>query len=650
MRLVPSVIQRASIILVVLAACSSGSTPPTSSPPEAVASVAVTATVTSAEEGETAQLSAVPRNANGIALSGRSVAWASNALTVATVSGTGLVSALAEGEATISATSEGRSGSVPFSVRRAHVATVTVAATQGSLTVGETTQLSATMRDARGRILNGRAVTWSTSAPNVASVSASGLVTAAAVGTATITATSEGQTGSVAIAVTTPPPVPVASVAVSAPRTSLTVGETTQLTATTRDAGGAVLTGRAITWSTSASNVVTVSAAGLVTAVAAGTATITATSEGRSGSVAISVTTPPPAPVATVAVTAPRTSLTVGETTQLTATTRDAAGAVLTGRVVTWSTSASSIASVSSSGLVTAVATGTATITATSEGRTGSVGITVTAATPTPSVGCANPGAGWLWCDDFEVDRTRAGYFEYDAANGSFLRESGSGRNSGYGMHSHFAPGQINGGSLKIAIGRTPDPYFRPVDAGTANYREIYWRVYMNNAPTWRGGFGYKMSRATVLNGSDWSQAAFAHVWGANNTTDNRLFLDPASGTDAAGNVVTHGYNDFPNMRWLGSAASLTPITDIAHIGRWYCVEAHARLNDPGQSNGAFELRIDGVLEAQRTGMNWVGAYNNYGWNAILLENYWNAPGATQANDRYFDDFVVSTQPIGCSP
>jgi hypothetical protein len=71
------------------------------------------------------------------------------------------------------------------------------------------------------------------------------------------------------------------------------------------------------------------------------------------------------------------------------------------------------------------------------------------------------------------------------------------------------------------------------------------------------------------------------------------------------------------------------------------------RLNDPGQSNGIFEMWIDGKLEAQRTGLNWVGSYQEYGINAIMLENYWNA-GSPVTQERYLDNLVVSTQPIGC--
>jgi hypothetical protein len=154
-----------------------------------------------------------------------------------------------------------------------------------------------------------------------------------------------------------------------------------QLAATTKDSAGNVLTGRVVTWASSASGVATVSASGLVTGVAAGTATLTATSEGKSGTATVTVTV---VPVASVAVTPSSASVQAGQTVQLTATPKDANGNALTGRTVAWATSNAAVATVSASGLVTGVVAGTATITATSEGKSGSAAITVSVAPPPP--------------------------------------------------------------------------------------------------------------------------------------------------------------------------------------------------------------------------------------------------------------------------
>ncbi len=94
------------------------------------------------------------------------------------------------------------------------------------------------------------------------------------------------------VTVAVPAPAPVASVTVSPSTASLMVGGTQQFTATLRDASGNVLTGRVITWATSAAAVATVNGSGLVSGVAAGTATITATSEGSRDSAAVVVATP----------------------------------------------------------------------------------------------------------------------------------------------------------------------------------------------------------------------------------------------------------------------------------------------------------------------------------------------------------------------
>src|SRR5438876_146252 len=174
------------------------------------------------------------------------------------------------------------------------------------------------------------------------------------------------------------PDTTVASVTISPATGSIRVAQTLQLTATPKDLAGGTLTGRTMTWTSGNTSVATISGSGLVAGVTAGSATITATSEGKSSTAALTVTTVPVASVASVAVAPATASLTVGQTMQLTATPKDSAGGTLTGRTVMWSSSNPSVATVSGSGLVTSVVVGTATITATSEGKAGSATVTVT--------------------------------------------------------------------------------------------------------------------------------------------------------------------------------------------------------------------------------------------------------------------------------
>src|SRR2546429_282718 len=222
------------------------------------------------------QLTATPKDANGNPLPGRAVSWTSSNTSVATVDGSGLVTGVTIGSATITATSEGQSGTASITVSNVPVASVSVSPATAAIQVGQTVQLVATPKDANGNPLSGRTVTWASSNTSVATVSASGLVTGNVGGTSTITVVH----------------VPVASVSVAPASASVQAGSAIQLTATPKDANGNPLSGRTVSWSSSNTSVATVSSSGLVTGVTVGSATITATSEGQSGTSAITVTTP----------------------------------------------------------------------------------------------------------------------------------------------------------------------------------------------------------------------------------------------------------------------------------------------------------------------------------------------------------------------
>src|SRR5881628_2050984 len=197
------------------------------------------------------------------------------------------------------------------------------------------------------------AVSWGATGGSIDSSSAGkrhyGHYTSASCGTFTVTATSHPGNVSQAVSVTvTGCPLPVAAVTVTPPTATIGV-ETAQYLAITRDAFGNPLGGRTVTWSSSNPAVATVNGAGQATGVAVGAATLTATSEGKSGTAAITVTT---VPVASVTVSPATASVPAGQGVQLTATLKDANGNTLTGRTVTWSSDNTAVATVSGSGLV----------------------------------------------------------------------------------------------------------------------------------------------------------------------------------------------------------------------------------------------------------------------------------------------------------
>ena len=299
------------------------------------------------------------------------VTWTSETPAIVSVSADGEVAGLAPGVGTVRATAEGVTATAAVIVTPVPVARVTVTPAAPSLLVGATQQLTATPTDAAGTPLTGREVSWSSRDPGVAVVSSTGQVTGIAPGTATIVATIEGQSATATVTVR---PVPVAAVRLTPDNATIGVGGTVRLGAVVTDAAGNALTGRTVTFTSSAPGVARVAADGTVTGVAAGTATITATSEGVSGTATVRVTA---STVASVVVAPDTATLTVGQTRTFTATPRASDGSVVAGRTVTWSSGGPSVVTVSSTGVATAVGVGTAQVLAQVDGITGTATVTV---------------------------------------------------------------------------------------------------------------------------------------------------------------------------------------------------------------------------------------------------------------------------------
>jgi hypothetical protein len=120
----------------------------------------------------------------------------------------GLVTAAATVVAYVVATSEGKSDPSTITATTVPVATVTVTPASASVESGKTVQLTATLRDASGGTLTGRAITWTSLNPSVATVAGSGLVTGVTAGSANVFALSEGMSDTAAITVVAAPPPP----------------------------------------------------------------------------------------------------------------------------------------------------------------------------------------------------------------------------------------------------------------------------------------------------------------------------------------------------------------------------------------------------------------------------------------------------------
>jgi uncharacterized protein YjdB len=358
----------ASVIAAGVIACNGDELAPSG---VAVATVEVAPPTATVVLGATVTLTASVLDAAGNVLTGRKVVWVTADSNFATVSPNGVVTGRYVGTVPIAASVEGKAAIAQVQVVPVPVVSVRISPSSRDLTVGETAQFTADPLDTRGAVLTGRPVAWSSSRPNVASVSASGVVTALSTGSAIITATIEGKSSVAAVTVSA---APVVSVAVSPSSATLVVGQTVDLEAEPRDAAGRPLSGRDVTWSSNRPEVATVTSTGIVAAVSAGSATITASSEGRSGTATIVVEAPS---VNRVEVTPATTTLDVGGSFRLTATVYDSRGNVIPGTHVTWASSDTRIATVDNTGRVAGVREGSVIITATSGSKAGTATVSV---------------------------------------------------------------------------------------------------------------------------------------------------------------------------------------------------------------------------------------------------------------------------------
>ena len=145
---------------------------------QSVSAVVVTPAVDTLLAGDTLRLAAEARDANGHAVAGQDISWASSDTAVAAVDDAGLVTGIGAGEAEVTATASGITGPAEITVV-ALLATVAVTPDTLALTaLGQTTQLTAEVRDQHGNEIPRAVVAWSSSDVSVASVDGSGLVTA----------------------------------------------------------------------------------------------------------------------------------------------------------------------------------------------------------------------------------------------------------------------------------------------------------------------------------------------------------------------------------------------------------------------------------------------------------------------------------------
>ncbi len=309
------------------------------------------------QAGSGLQLQAIARDRSGLPLADAPIEWRCCAPGVVQVSGSGVVTALAEGEAEVVAAADGARASIQVRVARVPVSLLRISASAAPWQVGDRTTLQAVAFDQGGSVLPGRVIRWSALDPTLASVDADGTVQALAEGQARIRAESEGQVAETILDIRGL----AGYLEVLPGEGALAVGQVVRLAAIWRTGSGEGKQATNATWSSSDPTVLRVTPQGELTGFRPGNAQIRAAFAGQVCDVTYQVSR---VEVASVRISPRPTVVEIGEVIRLQAQASDRLGSTLVGRVVTWTSTHPEIVAVSPDGTLRGRSPGQARISA----------------------------------------------------------------------------------------------------------------------------------------------------------------------------------------------------------------------------------------------------------------------------------------------
>lgn len=438
------------------------------------------------------------------------------------------------------------------------------------------------------------------------------------------------------------------------PATSLlsALDQTATLTATARDASNATVANVAFTWSSSQAGVVSVSQSGVATAVANGSADITATGGGVSGSATVTVDQV----VTDVVVTPASVGLTVGDTAQLTAAASDANAFAVGGASITWSTPDTAVATVSGSGLVTAVAAGVATVSATSHGVTGSATITVGGSAQTV-----------FFRESFEnADFTSRGW--YDLTGWTVTTGEAHGGSSSLELHfTQGATGPVGGGarhlftdSESVYLSYWVKYSANWIGSGQSSHPHEFF--FMTTEDTQFAGPAFSFLTVYVEHNYQSGGIPFLRAQDGENIDQGNVNRDLTGITE---NRAAHGCNGngdpYPTVcyaaggglynntkSWSASRPYFLDTPGSGYKNDWHHVEAFYQLNSIvngiGQADGVVQYWFDGqsIIEHRNVLLR-TGAHPTMRFNQLLLAPFIGGNGSPADQTLWVDDLTVGS-------
>jgi uncharacterized protein YjdB len=319
-----------------------------------------------------------------------------------------------------------------------------------------------------------------------------------------------------------------------------------------------------------------------------------------------------PAPVASVSLSPTSSSLLVGGTQEFTATLKDASGNVLTGRSVTWTSSAPLVASVSGTGLASGLLAGLSTITATSEGISSSAALTVTADPQPPSGAVLFPnepsGLSVIQESDWESGTVDPWYREFTSADKpiTIVPIADSPLGESQTLQIFYPAGAPGGGGTELR-------YDIPA---TLAPTELFVGYEVQVSPNWQGHSSAINKMVYLSDGGPNFSAMWYEMFGADSEPLG-LYVVNQSGSGPA-----------------GMHENVTPVTFAR--GQWHRVEIYQRQGSPG----IVRVWVDGVLAIDRSDVYTQARP----FDGVVISGIWGGIGDSKAHDDYmrFDHVRIS--------
>jgi hypothetical protein len=224
----------------------------------------------------------------------------------------------------------------------------------------------------------------------------------------------------------------------------------------------------------------------------------------------------------------------------------------------------------------------------------------------------------WLWCDDFESSDTNLNHRYEDVGSEGLSIVSNEGLDGTQSLQQHYNPKQVDAGWV-----------CHVKDQGFPDH--IFMRWYHKFEPGFQG-YPEKMARIRYRDRTIWISSFAVHCW---LQPDGVLALD----------VLAKNSSQANDVGWLSMARSTFTFASNKNIGRWICFEMEVKLNTSGNKDGLYRLWADDSLLVERMDVDLRGNTSEK-INEAELDCYW-GEGSPKSQNRYYDNFVISTKKIG---